>query len=357
VPLFRSSGKKSVARHEQIVFYPSYAARRDDGENWTLVVQGSVFDSRISWLRRKPMLAVLRRVLRMDRTAEEYFRTRMRQFLMYGLKGREIHIRIGDRDYPVGESDYMGLFRGEITLPQAEVERLMLPSHSPTGWLPFQAKLPDVDDRQMLGSIQLIEPHGVSIISDVDDTIKHSNVVNRRDLFRNTFTRHFVPVPGMPELYCDCAAAGAAFHFVSGSPWQLYEPLAEFCRAEGYPVGSFHLKRFRIRDSARKLRRSPQKTYKRSAIEPILTAFPHRRFVLIGDSGEQDPEIYGALMRERPQQILGVFIRAVRGEARHAERLQAAFASLDPAHWTTYREPAEIREAVARLVQTDYASP
>ena len=67
---------------------------------------------------------------------------------------------------------------------------------------------------------QLLEPEGVSIISDVDDTIKHSNVPDRRDLFRNTFVREFVPVPGMPELYQACAARGAAFRDLD--PWTVY---------------------------------------------------------------------------------------------------------------------------------------
>jgi phosphatidate phosphatase APP1 len=180
----------------------------------------------------------------------------------------------------------MGLFRGEITVSDDEVARVMAatgPRNEETShdvWLPFQAALAEGDDRSITGRLRLIEPEGISIISDVDDTIKHSNVPNRRDLFRNTFTRTFVPVEGMPELYREFAEAGAVFHFVSGSPWQLYEPLSGFLKEEGYPPGSFHLKRFRIRDSARKLRRSPQKAYKQATIEPILAAFPRRRFVL-----------------------------------------------------------------------------
>lgn len=352
--LFSSSQRptaKTVAPHEQVVFYPSFGARSPDGKHWTLVIQGSVFDPRVSWIRRRPLLGVIRRVLRMDKTEVDFFRTRMRQFLMFGRRGRTVSVHVGGRDVVVGESDYMGLFRGEVTLTRTEVQRLLDAQPEAAGWLPFRAVLPGQDERIITGGLQLIDPTGVSIISDVDDTIKHSNVVNRRDLFRNTFMRSFVSIPGMPELYRDCAAAGAAFHFVSGSPWQLYEPLVEFCRAEGFPAGSFHLKRFRIRDSARKLRRSPQKVYKRATIEPILDAFPKRHFVLVGDSGEQDPEIYGSLLRERPDQIVGIFIRTMRGETRVADRLQAAFAGLDPTRWTTYRDPAEIREALTSLVE------
>lgn len=350
-PSLRPTKKRPVARHEQVLFYPSYAGQSADGNSWSLLIHGSVFDPRISWLRRKPMLAVMRRVLRMDRTAEEYFRLRMRQFMMFGLRGRFVSVRIGEHVYPVGESDYMGLFRGEVQLSNAEMDHVLKSSGLVNSWLSFRAALAETDERQIEGQLQIVPPTGISIISDVDDTIKHSNVPNRRDLFRNTFTRTFVPIAGMPELYQRCAHMGASFHFVSGSPWQLFEPLHGFMEAEGYPKGSFHLKRFRIRDSARKIRMSPQRAHKRAAIEPILAAFPRRRFILIGDSGEQDHEIYAGFLREHPEQIAGVFIRTVRNETRDMPRLATPFNGLDPSRWTVYQDPTEIADALCRLVQ------
>ena len=352
MPLFRVFRKvrKSVSREEQIVFYPSFASRTEDGRGWSLVVQGCVFDPRIPWLRRSPVMSLIKRAMHVDRAADEYFRKRMRQFMMAGLRGREVTVQVGEREFQVADSDYMGLFRGTIELNDEIVTQFSQTTETGVRWIGCRAVLGSSDDRGFMGKLQLVEPAGVSIISDVDDTIKHSNVGNRRDLFRNTFTKHFVPVTGMPELYRVCASAGAIFHFVSGSPWQLYEPLHEFCQAEGYPFGSFHLKRFRFREAARKLRLSPQKAHKRAAIEPILAAFPNRRFVLIGDSGEQDPEIYGSLLREFPQQIIGIFIRAIRGESRFAERIQKAFEGTDPKLWSLYNDPSEIRTTVSRLV-------
>jgi phosphatidate phosphatase APP1 len=353
VALFRTfrRNRKTVGREEQIVFYPSFASRTADGSAWSLIVQGCVFDPRIPWLRRSPVMGLIKRAMRIDRSADEYFRQRMRQFMMSGLKGRTVNVVIGDLEFPVAESDYMGLFRGTIELNDAVARKLAQPGDNGGHWIECRAVLGPTDPRQFSGKLQLIEPTGVSIISDVDDTIKHSNVGNRRDLFRNTFARRFVPVTGMPELYQACTLAGAVFHFVSGSPWQLYEPLHEFCRAEGYPSGSFHLKRFRFREAARKLRKSPQKAYKRTAIEPILNAFPQRRFVLIGDSGEQDADIYGSFLREFPQQIIGVFIRAIRGESRDTDRIRSAFEGTDAGKWSLYVDPAEIRGNISQLVE------
>lgn len=342
--------RTSIGREEQVVFYPSFGSRTEDGLGWSLVIQGCVFDPRIPWLRRSPVMALIKRAMRIDRSADEFYRQRMRRFMMAGLKGRSVTIEIGGLEFSIEESDYMGLFRGTVQVSDDVALKEVCKDEHGSLWLPCRAVLNPSDSRQFLGNMQLIEPHGVSIISDVDDTIKHSNVSNRRDLFRNTFAKRFVPVTGMPELYQACTQAGAVFHFVSGSPWQLYEPLHEFCRAEGYPAGSFHLKRFRFREAARKLRKSPQKAYKRMAIEPILAAFPNRRFVLIGDSGEQDPEIYGSLLRERPDQIIGVFIRAIRGETRAVSRIRDAFEGTDGDKWTLYVEPDEIRTRVSQLV-------
>ena len=353
--LFRSFRRyrKAIGRDEQIVIYPSFASRTPDNRGWSLVIQGCVFDPRIPWFRRTPVMGLIKRAMRVDRAADEYFRQRMRQFLMSGLKGRAVSVQVANRDFHVAESDYMGLFRGTIELSDSIADEFSRPLENGGRWIECRALLGASDSREFSGPIQMVESTGVSIISDVDDTIKHSNVGNRRDLFRNTFTRTFVPVLGMPELYRDCAIAGTAFHFVSGSPWQLYEPIHEFCRAEGYPFGSFHLKRFRFREAARKLRMSPQKAHKRAAIEPILAAFPDRKFVLIGDSGEQDPEIYGHLSREFPGQVSGIFIRAIRGETRHSQRILAAFEGTPTDRWTLYTDPSEIRVQVAALVARD----
>ncbi len=346
--------RTTVSPHEAIVFYPSFGYRRTP-ETWTVVIQGCVFHSRVTWLRRKPVLAVIRRAMQVGMDGETYFRQRMRQFLVNFSAGRLIEVRLGQQTTTFGPSELAGLFRGELELPVGDLPLLTAADSPIPGdprWVEFQALLPAGDTRLFQGAAQLLEDRGISIISDVDDTLKHSNVPNRRDLFHNTFSRDFVAIPGMPVLYQECAAHGAAFHYVSGSPWQLYEPLAEFWESQGYPRGSFHLKRFRLRESARKLRRmSPQQAHKQAAIEPILQAFPHRQFLLVGDSGEQDPEIYAHFLRERPEQVAQVLIRAVRGKAVDLPRLMQTFAGLPENRWTVYETAEEIHDLVLTHVR------
>lgn len=342
--------RTTISRDEAVIFYPSFGYRKGS-EAWTLVIQGCVYHPRITWIRRKPVLAVIRRAMRVDRVGIPHFQQRMRQFLVHFAPGRLIAVRAGEQEALLGPSEAVGLFRGELTVPLSELQadtHVLTPGAT---WVRYHALLAGDDQRNFVGTVQLLGETGVSIISDVDDTLKHSNVPNRRDLFHNTFSREFTPIPGMPELYRECAARGAAFHYVSGSPWQLYEPLAEFWSSQGYPPGSFHLKRFRLRETARKLRTtSPQKAHKLAAIEPILQSFPQRQFVLIGDSGEQDPEIYARILTERPQQVRHVFIRSVRDAGIDQARVAATFAACPRDRWTLYDSPVAIREPLLNLI-------
>ncbi len=114
--------------------------------------------------------------------------------------------------------------------------------------------------------------------------------------------------------------------------------------AQGFPPGSFHLKAVRIWDSSFFDLFKPGTETKPAAIRPILEAFPGRTFVLVGDSGEKDPEIYGELLRQHPpQRIRHAYIRNLTGQAREDPRWQTAFREVDPSRWTLFKNPAEIQ--------------
>lgn len=166
---------------------------------------------------------------------------------------------------------------------------------------------------------------------------------NRHELIRNTFSRPFKPAPGMAALYASWATnAGAQFHYVSAGPWQLYPPLSEFILSEGFPAGIFHMKYFRVKDETFwDLFKSPER-YKPGVIEPMLKRFPERRFILVGDSGEKDPEIYGGIARRHKKQIAKICIRDVTDdlEARYLD----AFEGLPRELWTIFKDPAELAQ-------------
>jgi len=190
--------------------------------------------------------------------------------------------------------------------------------------------------------VRLIPPQGYSVISDIDDTVKESEVRDRRQLLNNTFYRDFRAVPGMPSLYRQLAARSVPIHFVSSSPWQLYQPLHDFADQAGFPPSTMSLKMVRFRDRTLfNLFKSGTAT-KPEQIEAILRRYPQRQFILIGDSGEQDPEVYGDIARRFAAQIHRVLIRQLQDQGDEIERYRAAFREIGEDRWQLFQRPEEI---------------
>jgi phosphatidate phosphatase APP1 len=153
----------------------------------------------------------------------------------------------------------------------------------------------------------------------------------------------------MADVYREWQDAGSVFHYVSASPWQLVTCLETFLRDAGLPSGSLHLKLFRLKDST-PLRRLPsRKRSKRRVIEQIMADFPRRQFLLVGDSGERDPEVYAAVARRNPQRVAGIAIRQLEGrpsEAKVRARLDRIGKRIPGGEWRVFLEAAEIAEFI-----------
>ena len=191
-------------------------------------------------------------------------------------------------------------------------------------------------ERTPAAEIRLIGEEGMSIISDIDDTIKISDVTNRRKLFANTFVRDFRVAPKMAEAYRRWASAGASFHYVSASPWQLFDPLSALLADHRFPAGSVHLRNFRLKDLSLIDFVTDTDVAKRKVAEKLLRDFPRRQFVLVGDSGERDPEMYVGLALDFPAQVRHIFIRNVTGEQRDSKRFRSAFHGVPDDKWTLF---------------------
>ena len=204
-------------------------------------------------------------------------------------------------------------------------------------WLVFHARVPG-PARRIEGRALLVPASGLSVISDIDDTVKSTDVRNQQQMLLNTFVRAFRAVPGMAEHYQNLARdPQTRFHYLSSSPIQLLPALAGFLADAGFPLGSMHLResttwRTLIPGSGE------SRAHKLTAIARLLEDFPLRRFLLIGDSGELDPEIYGEVARTRPERVEGVVIRDVTGEGRDAARYARAFAGVASERWHIFRD-------------------
>ncbi|MEJ8854001.1 App1 family protein [Variovorax robiniae] len=189
------------------------------------------------------------------------------------------------------------------------------------------------DSRRFQGQALLVPPEGLSVVSDIDDTIKKTHVRDRHEMLLNTFARQFKPVPDMALRFrlLSAADANTRFHYVSGSPIQLYPPLADFLRDSAFPPGSVHLRESTTWRTL--LTTDATRAHKLAAVERLMQDFPQRRFLLVGDSGESDPETYAELARRHPTRVVAVLIRDVTDETRESPRYVSAFQDVDPARW------------------------
>jgi hypothetical protein len=333
-----------IKTDESVIFFPTAGYLDDEATHWIIPIHGWIFEPETNSLLRSASLGLFRRGLGLEKDAEDtaLFLDRARRFIVDNESGKKLSIRIGRDTFPLEESGPNGHFLGEVRLTVSQVETLLAGSTSRR--LVYQAVVPEGDKRVFLGTVHLIGPRGVTVISDLDDTVKISQVRDRKALLNNTFVRPFVAVPGMAPLYQQWAKDGAVFHFVSSSPWQLHTPLADFLRTEKFPEAVWHMKLFRWKDSSFfDLFASPETT-KPKIIEPLLEQYPRRKFILVGDSGEKDPEVYGGIARKFPDQVLQVLIRDVTDDLPQSERMQKAFADVPAEKWQVFKEPQSIRQ-------------
>ncbi len=324
-----------VQRGDEVVVFDTSAAPTADRSGWVVPLHAWVRDDRpLGPVPGLVDLAARALELTPDPADEDIFRERARPFLADDESWREVKVRVAGRLRTLPLTDSEGHARSTVVLPR----RAGAPAS-----VPVNAVLPRGDHRRVRGRVHLVGPTGVSVISDVDDTVKVSDVVDRTELLANTFLRPFRPVPGMPELYGSWAARGAAFHYVTSSPWQLYHPLRRFFAEVGLPGGSMEMKTFSVTlERFTALFADPLRT-KLPSVEAILRAWPHRRFVLVGDSGEKDPEVYAAAARRSPGRVERIYIRRVPGSDLTDARFDEAFAGLPGGLGATFEDPADLR--------------
>lgn len=178
-------------------------------------------------------------------------------------------------------------------------------------FVPTHVRVLANEDLSTVQEVEITEDEGISVISDIDDTIKHSSIsLGAREIFRNTFIRDLkgLTIDGVREWYSELHKMGVCFHYCSNSPWQLFPVIATFFRHAGLPPGSLHLKQY---SGMLQGIFEPVAERKKGTLDKILRDFPERRFILIGDSGEADLEVYTDLAIANPGRVIGVFIRDV----------------------------------------------
>ena len=203
-------------------------------------------------------------------------------------------------------------------------------SLAPPGWHTVALDLADPPNgAPVRATAQILTPAPTAtfgVVSDMDDTVLQSEVTSflraaRTVLLENALTR--LPFPGVAAFYraLERGATGAEANpifYVSSSPWNLYDVIDGFLEAQRIPAGPLLLRDW---DFGRLSERHAH--HKGTVIREIFDTYPALPFLLVGDSGQEDPEIYTELVRERPGRVKAVYIRNVSVDAHRSARIQA----------------------------------
>lgn len=252
-----------------------------------------------------------------DDTVWENLRNMVRRFASTEVAGARVRATFGGDEAHVVADDE-GFF--DISLD------LTAPPNATESWHAMDLELlhPDSPGGGKVRSTgQVLVPSRARfvVVSDLDDTVVRSSATNVMKMVwivlrNNAHTR--LPFPGVSAFY-EALRRGPEdglenpIFYLSSSPWNLYDLLEDFLDVHGLPAGPLFLKDWSPTTLGK------HHDHKLGIIRTLLGTYPDLPFVLIGDSGEKDPEIYRQAVAEHPGRIEAIYIRDVTSDERDAE--------------------------------------
>jgi phosphatidate phosphatase APP1 len=244
----------------------------------------------------------------------ENLRNTYRRFESDEIPQARLHVQFQEQHHEV-ISDKEGFFEVKITLPE-ELDgdrlwqkvslELVEPKSEDSGPIRAEGEIIIVSDTAQFG-----------VISDIDDTVIKTAATDLLKMIRiaylgNEYTRR--AFPGVPEFYNalqqgQAGNEGNPIFYVSSSAWNMYDLFVKFMDWNHVPAGPILLRDIEL--SPANLLAFEHQSHKMEQIKPILQEYPHLPFILIGDSGQKDAEIYQQLVHDYPNRILGIYLRDV----------------------------------------------
>jgi len=173
-------------------------------------------------------------------------------------------------------------------------------------------------------------PTGCALISDIDDTfiVSHSTSLFRklynlltksvetRRIFKGVVDHYQLLMNGQSREHSN------PFFYVSSSEWNLYDFIVEFCELNELPKGAFLLQD--LKSGFRQLLKQSGGDHRHKEIKiiEILEKYPEYKVVLLGDSGQRDPEIYRSIAAQYPDRVAAIYIRDVRKKSKRRKKVK-----------------------------------
>ncbi len=237
------------------------------------------------------------------------------------IRNTRLAIKLSDKRVFYVDTDHEGYFLFE------EVMENLSEMTNEEGWLQYEMSYDDPDilrniqnENRFPGELMIpSEKATMGVISDIDDTILHTGVVSslKFQVIKNTLLKRAetrIPLEGAAQFYHQLHRGKTGdqanpIFYVSHSPWNLYRYLEFFLKKNEFPKGPILL---RSLSSFRNRKSASEKPQKQKEIMNILKTYPDLKFILIGDSGERDADIYIEIAEAHPDHILAIYLRSVK---------------------------------------------
>lgn len=194
----------------------------------------------------------------------------------------------------------------------------------------LEPRIPGGEKVSATGQALIVLPQAeFGVISDIDDTVVHTGVSSRLKMFftvllKNARTR--LPLKGVAKFYKALQQGSSGqgcnpLFYVSSSPWNMYDLFREFFQINDIPFGPIFLRDWGFERNS--MLAINNRKYKLNSIFNILDNYPDLKFILIGDSGEEDPEIYLQVIQKYTQRILAAYIRCVKRDPQRRDEIHS----------------------------------
>ncbi|MEM8951919.1 MAG: phosphatase domain-containing protein [Pseudomonadota bacterium] len=238
----------------------------------------------------------------------------------WGIDDARLSARFGDAEATIS-TDHDGYFRLDLDL--------LRPPPADKLWHQVTIRLDRPVDIEVEGNVFIPGQNcSFAVISDIDDTVMRTGVANKLLMMWRLFVQGAESRTAFPGM----ASFLRALHrgrkqrddnpmlYVSRAPWAIYDVLDRFFNLHGIPEGPIlFLREWGLTLQNPFPRRG--KGHKIDFIRQMIAHYEGLPFILIGDSGQRDPEVYAEIAREFPDRILAVYIRDVSRDARRDQAI------------------------------------
>lgn len=268
---------------------------------WGLTVLPYVGHGTTTQLHVRGRVVARRRQPHQHRGPATVLLTAMGHYLSAEVAGAQLTVEVGGRQLRA-VSDDEGYVEVEFDVALSR------------GWHPVTFRIDG--EKTVVGKALVVDPAArLGLVSDIDDTIIHTGLTRLAEAIRTTLLvaeDARVAIPGAPELYAGLVAADdsrSPVFYVSTGAWNLHTVLERFLDRHAFPVGPMLMTDWG--PGGKWLFREDSISFKSRTILERIDEHPQLRWVLVGDSGQHDPEAYVAVARARPGRLHAIYIREV----------------------------------------------